>query len=85
MTAVTTGRSAAHLESARRRRATARRLRTARRAVLVGVLIGGGILMMIPFLWMISTSLKTRAEVFAVPPKVRGMGTCPVRAFARWP
>ena len=25
----------------------------------------GGILMMIPFLWMITTSLKTRAEVFA--------------------
>ena len=24
--------------------------------------------MMVPFLWMISTSLKTRAEVFAVPP-----------------
>ena len=24
-------------------------------------------------------------EVFAVPPKVRGMGTFPVRAFARWP
>ena len=24
--------------------------------------------MMVPFLWMILTSLKTRAEVFAVPP-----------------
>jgi kynurenine formamidase len=24
-------------------------------------------------------------EVFAVPPKIRGMGTFPVRAFARWP
>jgi ABC-type glycerol-3-phosphate transport system permease component len=45
-----------------------RRLRTVRRAVLVGLLIGGGILMMVPFLWMISTSLKTRAEVFANPP-----------------
>lgn len=39
-----------------------------RRALLIGLLIGGGILMMIPFLWMISTSLKTRAEVFAVSP-----------------
>lgn len=24
-------------------------------------------------------------EIFAVPPKVRGVGTFPVRAFARWP
>jgi ABC-type glycerol-3-phosphate transport system permease component len=45
-----------------------RRLRTARRAILIGLLICGGLLMMVPFLWMISTSLKTRAEVFAVPP-----------------
>ena len=50
------------------RRRSAARARTARRALLIGVLIAGGILMMIPFLWMISTSLKTRAEVFAVPP-----------------
>ena len=42
--------------------------RTVRRAVFVGLLIGGGVLMMVPFLWMISTSLKTRAEVFAIPP-----------------
>jgi multiple sugar transport system permease protein len=45
-----------------------RRLRTARRAILVGLLIAGGLLMTAPFLWMITTSLKTRAEVFAVPP-----------------
>jgi multiple sugar transport system permease protein len=45
-----------------------RRLRRARRAVLIGLLIIGGLLMMAPFLWMISTSLKTRAEVFATPP-----------------
>jgi ABC-type glycerol-3-phosphate transport system permease component len=44
------------------------RWRTARRAALIGLLIAGGILMMVPFLWMISTSLKTRAEVFASPP-----------------
>jgi multiple sugar transport system permease protein len=44
------------------------RWRTARRAVFVGLLIAGGVLMMVPFLWMISTSLKTRAEVFAIPP-----------------
>ena len=45
-----------------------RRLRTARRAVFIGLLIGGGVLMMLPFLWMITTSLKTRAEVFVAPP-----------------
>jgi ABC-type glycerol-3-phosphate transport system permease component len=45
-----------------------RRLRTARRAIFLGLLIGGGLLMMAPFVWMISTSLKTRAEVFATPP-----------------
>jgi ABC-type glycerol-3-phosphate transport system permease component len=45
-----------------------RRLRRARRAILIGLLIAGGLLMMVPFLWMVSTSLKTRAEVFAVPP-----------------
>ena len=43
------------------------RWRTVRRAVLIGLLVAGGILMTVPFLWMISTSLKTRAEVFAVP------------------
>jgi multiple sugar transport system permease protein len=46
----------------------ARRLRAGRRAVLIGLLIAGGLLMMIPFLWMITTSLKTRSEVFAIPP-----------------
>jgi ABC-type glycerol-3-phosphate transport system permease component len=45
----------------------ARRVRTGRRAVLVALLIVGGLLMMAPFLWMISTSLKTRSEVFGSP------------------
>jgi ABC-type glycerol-3-phosphate transport system permease component len=44
------------------------RWRRIRKAALVGLLVAGGILMMVPFLWMISTSLKTRAEVFALPP-----------------
>jgi ABC-type glycerol-3-phosphate transport system permease component len=44
------------------------RARRFRRGVLIGLLIAGGIVMMIPFLWMVSTSLKTRAEVFAVSP-----------------
>jgi len=44
------------------------RTRRIRRGLLIGLLIGGGILMMVPFLWMVTTSLKTRAEVFAVSP-----------------
>ena len=48
----------------------ARRLamRRSRRIALYTVLIVGGILMMIPFLWMVVTSLKTRAEVFGSSP-----------------
>jgi ABC-type glycerol-3-phosphate transport system permease component len=42
--------------------------RRSRRFVLYGILIVGGILMMVPFLWMIVTSLKTRAEVFGAAP-----------------
>ena len=44
------------------------RSRRIRRGILIGLLIAGGIVMIVPFLWMISTSLKTRAEVFAVAP-----------------
>jgi multiple sugar transport system permease protein len=44
------------------------RIRTIRRAVLIAILVAGGVVMMAPFLWMISTSLKTRAEVFSIPP-----------------
>jgi multiple sugar transport system permease protein len=44
------------------------RPRQVRRAILIGLLVAGGILMMVPFLWMITTSLKTRAEVFVTPP-----------------
>jgi multiple sugar transport system permease protein len=40
----------------------------ARRASLYLVLIVGGLLMMIPFFWMLLTSLKTRAEVFGSAP-----------------
>jgi len=39
--------------------------RHVRRAVGIVALIVGGLLMMIPFLWMLSASLKTRAEVFS--------------------
>jgi multiple sugar transport system permease protein len=43
-------------------------LKRSRRTVLYGLLIAGGILMMVPFLWMVVTSLKTRAEVFGAAP-----------------
>ena len=36
--------------------------------VLGGFQVLGGLLMMIPFFWMVITSLKTRAEVFVTPP-----------------
>lgn len=42
--------------------------RTVRHLTLVGILIVGGFVMMIPFLWMVLTSLKTRSEVFGVGP-----------------
>ena len=43
---------------------------TARRARLAGlyaILIVGGLVMMVPFFWMLATALKTRAEVFGAP------------------
>jgi multiple sugar transport system permease protein len=45
-----------------------RRLMRAKRAGQYAALIAGGLAMMIPFLWMLSTSLKTRAEVFSSAP-----------------
>ena len=50
------------------RRATWRAGRIARRASLYLALIVGGLVMMIPFFWMLLTSLKTRAEVFGSAP-----------------
>ena len=49
---------------------SSRQLRATRRAILVGLLIAGGLLTMVPFFWMILTSLKTRSEVFATPPSL---------------
>ena len=50
-------------------RSSARRARIiARRVSLYAVLLFGGLLMMIPFFWMLLTSLQTRAEVFGSPP-----------------
>jgi multiple sugar transport system permease protein len=45
---------------------TAARRKRIRLGILVAVLIVGGLIMMVPFLWMIATSLKTRAEVSGV-------------------
>jgi len=64
---VGTGAPAARPDASRRpgRR---RALRLTRRGLLYAVLIAGGLIMMVPFFWMIVTSLKTRAEVFGAPP-----------------
>lgn len=51
------------------RRVARRPLRRLARTVGVYVaLLAGGLAMMIPFLWMLATSLKTRAEVFSTSP-----------------
>jgi multiple sugar transport system permease protein len=42
--------------------------RRARKASLYAALVIGGVAMMIPFIWMLTTSLKTRAEVFTSAP-----------------
>ena len=46
----------------------AARLRMLRRAALIALLVAGSVVMIAPFLWMIVTSLKTRAEVFGASP-----------------
>ncbi len=61
--------SAAHLSATRTRsRGRSRPRLMARRLGAYAVLVAGGLLMMIPFFWMVLTSLKTRAEVFGSPP-----------------
>ena len=61
--------SAAQLSATRTRpRGRSRAGIMARRIGAYAVLIAGGLLMMIPFFWMLLTSLKTRAEVFGAPP-----------------
>ncbi len=56
----------AAVRAGRPRRRQAARL--TRRGLLYAVLIAGGLVMMVPFFWMIMTSLKTRAEVFGAAP-----------------
>jgi len=51
-----------------KRATSVRTSRLIRRASLYVGLIAGGVAMMIPFLWMLSTSLKSRSEVFSSAP-----------------
>ena len=61
--------SAAQLSTARATsRGRSRPATMARRIGAYVVLIAGGLVMMVPFFWMLLTSLKTRAEVFGSPP-----------------
>jgi multiple sugar transport system permease protein len=53
---------------ARGRAASRSARKRARGAGVYVALILGGLAMTIPFLWMMATSLKTRAEVFSTPP-----------------
>jgi ABC-type glycerol-3-phosphate transport system permease component len=50
------------------RAARVRTWKLVRKASLYAGLIAGGVAMMIPFLWMLSTSLKSRSEVFSSAP-----------------
>jgi multiple sugar transport system permease protein len=60
---------------------TAARLR---RAVLVGLLVAGALLMIVPFGWMLLTSLKTRAEVFGAGPLELPTGIHPENFERMW-
>jgi len=42
---------------------------TARRLLVHLVLAGGGLLMLVPFFWLLSSSLKLPHEIFVLPPK----------------
>ncbi len=43
--------------------------RVAGRALLYGVVAAGALVFSLPFIWMISTSVKPGAEVYVVPPR----------------
>jgi multiple sugar transport system permease protein len=51
----------------RRRRASARRV--ASQTLSYALLLAGSVVMILPFLWMISTSFKTQAQVMVFPPE----------------
>lgn len=54
---------------ARRRVGTGQRARLAERALVWFGLCAGGLLMMVPFLWMVSTSLKIESQIWLFPPQ----------------
>lgn len=47
----------------------ARAQKVLRTALIYAILLAGGVVFTIPFLWMISSSLKTQVEVFVFPPR----------------
>ena len=59
---------AAAVPRARLRSPSGRAWKMTRRALLYAVLIGGGVVVLVPFIWMLAISLKTRPEVFSTAP-----------------
>jgi multiple sugar transport system permease protein len=59
---------AATIPRARLRSPSGRAWKMTRRALLYAVLIGGGVVVLVPFIWMLAISLKTRPEVFSTAP-----------------
>jgi len=57
----------ARLSYAEGRKRAAKRRRLLGRALIYVVLVAGAVLFMIPFAWMVSTSLKTKAEAMLLP------------------
>lgn len=57
-------------DAARHARARARRIHFASQTVIHLVLIAGGIAVLFPFFWMLSSSLKEDWEVFLIPPSL---------------
>jgi multiple sugar transport system permease protein len=72
------------LEAHRNRTLGWRAGRLARRIGTYAALIVGGLLMMIPFFWMLLTSFKTRAEVFASEPLSLPSGPHPENYATMW-
>lgn len=66
---MTTWSTSAARETRERARQSHRRRVAIDLVVTYSVLIAGSLLFMIPFLWMLSSSLKTKPEVFIFPPR----------------
>lgn len=56
-------------EAAQPSLAAQRRRQRSARALVWAMLLGGAVLMLAPFLWLVSTSLKTQQQVFLYPPQ----------------